>query len=119
MIPWASPPRFGAGGTKRSRHELSDTPLNTSRGFLVQRGGLPLCPYRYSSRGHLSPGVRIRANTCSRVPHGTAETECSSLHSIRQAVRRVCALTRRFYAGCYTLFLDQRGRVFTAGPLPM
>jgi hypothetical protein len=57
----------------------SDTPLNKSRGFLVQRGDLPRSPHRSSSSGHLSPGVRTLASTCSRVPHGTAETELTSL----------------------------------------
>jgi hypothetical protein len=44
------------------------------------------------------------------------EMELRPLHNIRQAVRRVCALTRRFYAGRYALFLGQHGRVFTASP---
>jgi hypothetical protein len=64
----------------------------------------------------MSRSVRTLASTCFRVPHGTAETEVSPLHSIRQAVRRVCALTRRFYAGCYALFLGQHSRVFPSGP---
>jgi hypothetical protein len=65
----------------------------------------------------MSRSVRTLASTCSRVPHGIAETECSPVERDRQAVRRACA-PRRDFTLALSLFLGQHGRVFTSGPLP-
>ena len=66
----------------------------------------------------LFPPIRVRtlASTRFPAPQGTVETENPPLHTIRQAVRRVCAPLRDVTLAATHCFFGQHGRVFTDSP---
>ena len=94
----------------------SDTPRHKWQGFLVQRGGLPLYPHRYSRRDHLSPGVRLYCyKPVLRCPRIRSKQRNAPVASRHLAVRRECTI-RRGSTLALALFPGKHGRVFTSHP---